>query len=345
MGLIFGADRHGLRARRVPNRFTPAWWCRGPHMQTLWPNLVRRRPGVRLRRERLELPDRDFIDIDWLDNLPPAGEGSRRPIVVVLHGLQGSSRSVYVRGLLRALEPFDWHIAVMHFRGCSGEPNRLARSYHSGETGDFRYVLGLLRRRAPRVPLAAVGYSLGGNVLLKYLGESEAESVLRAAVAVSVPMVLHHAASRLERGFPRVYQWQLLRCMRRAVEAKRSRTDFPLKARDLARLRTFREFDEHVTAPLHGFLDADHYYAMSSARPYLGRIRVPTLLLHARDDPFMTEGVIPDGDELSEAIEFELYDHGGHVGFVAGRWPWRARYWLEERIPAYLRSVLAADEP
>jgi predicted alpha/beta-fold hydrolase len=309
--------------------FVPAWWCRGPHAQTLWARLARRVPEVRFRRERLELPDGDFIDLDWSES----GSG---PIVIVLHGLEGSSGSPYARGLMHAIEQRGWRGVVMHFRGCSGEPNRLARSYHSGDTGDLSCFVNTLRRREPRTPLAVVGYSLGGNVLLKWLGKAGAAAPLRAAVAVSVPFVLGGAADRLNQGFSRLYQWQLLRSLRRNVAEKRRRMRLPLGIEDLSTLRSFRDFDEHVTAPLHGFDGADHYYGVSSSRQYLKGIAVPTLVLHSSDDPFMTEAAIPAKNELSESVALEISPHGGHVGFVAGTWPWRARYWLEQRIPAYL---------
>lgn len=317
----------------APRPFTPAWWCRGPHAQTLWARLARRPPHVALRRERLELPDGDFIDLDWTEK----GGG---PIVIVLHGLEGSSDSPYARGLLRAIECRGWRGVVMHFRGCSGEPNRLARSYHSGDTGDLAFLVTTLRRREPHAPLATVGFSLGGNVLLKWLGKAGGVTPLHAAVAVSVPFVLHGAAARLQQGFSRLYQWRLLRSLRHSVDAKRRHVELPLKIRDLSALKNFRDFDEYITAPLHGFDGADHYYTVSSSRQHLGGITVPTLLLHARDDPFMTESAIPRPDELSESVTLELSPHGGHVGFVAGFWPWRPRYWLDERIPAYLARYL-----
>jgi len=313
--------------------FQPAWWCRGPHAQTLWARLVRQAPEIRFWRERLELPDGDFIDLDWSEH----GSG---PIVIVLHGLEGSSDSPYARGIMQAIERRGWRGVIIHFRGCSSEPNRLARSYHSGDTGDLSHFINTLRRREPRTPLATVGFSLGGNVLLKWLGKAGGAAPLRAAVAVSVPYVLRGAAERLNHGFSRLYQWQLLRSLRGTVVEKRRRIKLPLNIQDLSTLKSFRDFDEYVTAPLHGFDGADHYYTVSSSRQYLKGITVPTLLLHARTDPFMTEKAIPGQNELSESVVLEVSTHGGHVGFVAGAWPWRARYWLEERIPAYLGQYL-----
>jgi hypothetical protein len=314
--------------------FEPAWWCRGPHAQTLWPNLVRRRPEITLRRERLNLPDGDFLDLDWTLN----DDG---PIVVILHGLEGSSRSQYIRGLLKTLKAQGWRGVVLHFRGCSGEPNRLARGYHSGETSDLAWVIDHLRRREPNTPIAAVGYSLGGNVLLKWLGERGAGAPLQAAVAVSVPFVLQEAADRFCRSFSRLYQWALLRSLKRGYQRKFARMPSPLSV-DPARLNRFWDFDHHVTAPLHGFESADHYYRIASSRQYLRGIGVPTLIVHAADDPFMSPAAVPRADEIADAIDFELYSGGGHVGFVSGTWPWRPRYWLEERIPAFLQGRLGA---
>ena len=316
--------------------FQAAWWCRNPHAQTIFPNRLRPRPRLRLTRERVELPDGDFVDVDWSLN----GDG---PIVLLLHGLQGSSRSHYARALGRRIEQAGWRIAVMHFRGCSGEPNRLARSYHSGDTGDVAYVAQLLRQRYPNTPLAAVGVSLGGNVLLKWLGETGSANPLVAAVAVSVPFLLNRAADRLETGFARVYQWDLLVALCRALKVKRRRVPVPLAIDDLSQLRTIRDFDDHVTAPLHGFRDSTHYYAESSSRQFLRNIRVPTLMIQARDDPFMSPDVIPEPSELSSSSCLEVFPHGGHVGFVGGRWPWNPRYYLEERIPEFLQTFLDAQ--
>ncbi len=289
-----------------------------------------------LRTERLDLPDGDFIDLHWTAN-------NGQPIVIVLHGLEGCSQSPYARGLLHALQRIGLRAVVMHFRGCSGTPNRLPRSYHSGDTADFAYLVQTLRQREPDTPLMAVGYSLGGNVLLKWLAEAGTQAPLKAAVAVSVPFVLAQSADRMNKGFSRAYQWKLLKSMRRRIYAKLASMSLNISATDLSSLRSFRQFDDAVTAPLHGFDDADHYYALASCRQYLRAIVVDTLILHARDDPFMTEHVIPATNELSPHVQLELYAAGGHVGFIAGPWPWRAHYWLEQRIPQYLRQRLQHD--
>ncbi len=312
------------------DRFRPAWWLSNRHLQTIWPVFCRARIRLETRRERFELPDGDFIDVDWV------GRGG--PIVIVLHGLQGSAESNYARGLLQQIEARGWRGALMHFRGCSGEANRLPRSYHSGETTDIDWFARELRRREPGTPLAAVAYSLGGNVLLKWLGESGTDNPLTAAVAVSIPFELGTAADSMESGFSRIYQWYLVRKLKRAVRAKMANGSFELSlsSAELDRLRTFREFDDAVTAPMHGFRSARDYYERCSSRQFVDRIETPTLVLHAADDPLMHSGIIPQPEERSAHVAFEVSPNGGHVGFVSGPWPWSARYWLEDRIPEFL---------
>jgi len=302
-------------------------------LQTIYASLFRRAPRLSLRRERIELRDGDFVDLDWTP-------GQRGPVVLVLHGLEGSSDSPYARGMLNVALASGWRGAVMHFRGCSGEPNRLDRSYHSGDTGDLADVVAILRAREDVSTIAVVGYSLGGNVLLKWLGERGREAPLAAAVAVSAPYTLSLAADRLAGGLSRVYQSRLIREMCAKLRRKFADRAAPVDLDAAYGSRDFWEFDDRVTAPLHGFEDVHDYYARSSSRQYLGGIGIPTLILHARDDPFMTPDVVPSRGELSPSTELEVSDHGGHVGFVHGALPWRPRYWLEERIPAFLRHHL-----
>ena len=286
-----------------------------------------------LRRERIELDDGDFLDLDW----SPAAQG---PVVLVLHGLEGSSDSPYARGMLETAHAHGWRGVVMHFRGCSGEPNRLPRSYHSGDTRDLAQVVRILRARHDVPVLTAVGYSMGGNVLLKWLGEQGASVPLVAAVAVSVPYTLSLAAERLARGLSRVYQRRLLDDLRAKLSRKFSGGTSAIDLEQAHSSRNFWEFDDRVTAPLHGFKDVHDYYTRSSSRQYLANIGIPTLMLHAEDDPFMTPQALPSGDELSPSTRLEVSAAGGHVGFIHGRLPWRPRYWLEERIPAFLESHL-----
>jgi predicted alpha/beta-fold hydrolase len=312
---------------------------RNAHAQTLWGSLCRLAPHPVLRRQRLELPDGDFLDLDWGDAAKP-----EQPLVLVLHGLEGSARSPYVRALAWHLEGIGMQALIVHFRGCSGVPNRLMRSYHSGETGDLDLLMRWLRRRWPHRAIGVVGYSLGGNVLLKWLGEHGTAARVEAAVAVSVPMDLAVCAERMQSGMSRLYCWRLVRSLKAKVLRKFRDRSGPLDLARVRRARGFREFDDAVTAPLHGFTSAEDYYRRSSSCAWLAGIRRPTLILHAADDPFMTPAVLPPaGDTLPAELTLELSAHGGHVGFVASRGPLGLLpgYWLEARIGAFLRQQLA----
>lgn len=315
--------------------FTPAWWCRGPHMQTLWPHLFRFRPRPQYRRERVRLSDGDFIDLDW------HGPAPGKIIVVVLHGLEGNSGSHYVRGIVAELAKRNISSVVMHQRGCSGEPNVLDRRYHAGNSIDLREVLALLRHRYQSCWFHAVGYSLGGNVLLKYLGEPE-QVLLDSACAVSVPFVLSDCAERLDQGASRLYRKYLVGQMQRAVREKFRDRPAPIDIDSLSQWRSFFAFDEHVTAPLHGFTGARDYYKRCSSRQFLPGITTPTLIVQALDDPFMTPNVLPKTLELGTGIRFELSRHGGHVGFVSGNLPGLARYWLDRRLCGFIEQAARA---
>jgi predicted alpha/beta-fold hydrolase len=319
----------------VTSEFQPAKLLRNRHLQTLVPNVFLPRPKVELRRERLELPDGDFIDVDWTT-------GAQGPIVLVLHGLEGGIRSHYAAGIMRRIHELGFRGALPHFRGCSGEPNRLPIGYHSGFTQDLEYFSGLLKQQEPDTPLAAVGYSLGGNVLLKWLGESPAAGRLVTGVAVSVPFDLGICSAAIERGLSRIYMWNLMARMRESAKEKFSRIASSITLPDIGRLRTFRQFDDAMTAPLHGYRNADDYYARCSSRFVLKDIRVPTLILHSADDPFMTPAAVPQAEELSAAVRFELSPHGGHVGFVNGSLL-KPNMWLPERIGRHLQEHLRAQ--
>lgn len=308
----------------------PAWWLPGPHLPTLWAARARPRPAVTVVHERCELPDGDFVDLAWVDRT------QHGPLVVILHGLEGGLESPYVRRLLQAVDMRGWGGCLLQFRGCGGTPNRLARSYHSGDTADFALLVDRLQTRFPRRPLLAVGYSMGGNVLLKWLGECGSTAPLAAAVAVSVPFDLAAAAVRLDQGFSRFYQAHLLASLRRKMHAKLARFDCPFDAITLAGARNFRQYDEWVTAPLHGFRDAADYYARASSRQFLPAITVPTLVLHARDDPFLPATAIPAARDCAAPVTLEVHAHGGHVGFVTDPAPGWTHPWLETRVTDYL---------
>ncbi len=318
--------------------FKPAWWSRNPHLQTLWPFLFRRGTSPVYRRQRFELADGDFIDIDWL------GEDEQQPIVVLLHGLEGGSDSHYIRSVSNALATGGLRVAVMHFRGCSGEPNRLARGYHSGDTEDIAAFVDSLLAKEPTTLIAAVGFSLGGNVLLKWCGETGEDCPLQFAIAVSVPFDLTIAAESLASGLSRVYQWWLVRSLRRTTLAKIETGLLDYARNEILRLKTFEQFDDKVTAPLHGFADAADYYHRCSSRPWLSRIRIPALLIQAKDDPFLDASGIPDEHELADSVALEASVHGGHVGFISGAVRTGEQDWLATRIRNYaLEQLSSAD--
>lgn len=313
-------------------QFKPAWWLNNPHLQTMWSSLIRRKHKLSITNERIELQDGDFIDLGWVGT----GTGPR---VLLLHGLNGSVNSHYINGMLCAVQKLGWRAVIMHFRGCSGVPNRLARSYHSGETGDLQTVIKILFEREPESPIYALGFSLGGNVLLKALGENALGSKLKAAVAVSVPFELNKTATYLNIGFSKIYQWRLVGELKKFHRKKFAQMYDPLSNYKLNTLKTFWQFDDTITAPLHGFKDAIEYYRIASCRQYLADIKIPTLIVHAKDDPFTPYDSLPTKNEISSSITLHYTQHGGHVGFVAGNLPWRPIYWLEHHIMEYLANI------
>ena len=325
-----------------PAPFTPALGLSNPHLQTMWGPLWRRKAALERQRERLWLADGDFLDLDW--HGPHEADA---PLVLVLHGLTGSSGSHYVVGQQKALAAHGWASVALNWRGCSGEPNLSPRSYHSGISEDLAATVAHLRAKRPLAPLYAVGYSLGGNVLLKHLGEMGSDCLLQGAVAVSVPFRLDHCSDRIGRGFSKVYQAHFMRAMLAYIKDKQRRFQHDGRADalyalnrlgSLDKLRTFWDFDGQVTAPLNGFIDARDYYRRSSSQYFLGAIRTPTLIIHATDDPFVFPHSVPAASELSPSTQLELHPKGGHVGFVDGSLT-KPGYYLERRIPQWLGAL------
>jgi predicted alpha/beta-fold hydrolase len=286
--------------------------------------------------QRLTLPDGDFVDLAW-----GAEPEKITAIVVLFHGLEGSVRSHYANDMMATLQQQGLLVVLMHFRGCSGELNTLPRAYHSGETEDAQFFLQYLHELYPHVPKMAVGFSLGANMLLKFLGENPQQQYLQAAVAISAPMLLAECANSINQGFSRLYQKYLLGSMLKSLLSKIDIMDYPnnLTAGQVKQIRSFREFDQHVTAPLHGFSGADDYYQQCSAMGFLKNIQIPTLVLHALDDPFMNHKVIPASHELSPLVRLEVSKYGGHVGFMQGT-PWRPQIWLHRRVKDFIGSYL-----
>jgi uncharacterized protein len=331
------------RSRRLPNRpkqeiiYSPAWWIPGGHLQTLWGKLFRRQKAVPTTLERWDTPDGDFIEVHRL-----AGPGGG-PRLMLLHGLEGTVRSHYAQGLLGEAARRGWAADLLIFRSCGSEINRTRRFYHSGETSDVAFVVDRIVEEFPGAPLALAGVSLGGNVLLKFLGERGADlpPALVAAAAISVPFDLGRSSKRVNRGFSRVYQRFFLNSLRRKVREKV--VLFPdLVAPDrVSALRTLEDFDDAITAPLHGYRDASDYYTRASSLPSLAAIRLNTLLLSAVDDPMLPAEVLDDVREAARknpALHIEFVSKGGHAGFVTGSVPWRPFYYAEYRVGEFFAT-------
>lgn len=320
--------------------YSPAWWIPGGHLQTLWGKLFRRQRPAQTVLERWDTPDGDFLEVHRL----AAPEG--RPRVLLLHGLEGTVRSHYAQGLLNEAARRGWGADLLIFRSCGTEPNRARRFYHSGETTDASFALGRVAAEFPASPLAIAGVSLGGNVLLKMLGEKGGDlpAQLRAAAAISVPFDLARSSRRINRGFSRFYQQFFIDSLRKKAQEKAIR--FPdLASQDqIAALRTLEDFDNLITGPLHGFRDAQDYYERSSSLPYLERIRLNTLLLSAVDDPMLPPEVLDEVRQIAQknpALHIDFVAHGGHAGFVTGLWPWRPFYYAEYRVGEFFAATFA----
>lgn len=326
----------------VPRPFAAARWLPGSHAQTLAGKLLRSERPLPVERIRIETPDDDFLDLDLAPD-----PGPESAVVLILHGLEGSSRRAYVRGAMAEITRRGMLAVGMNFRSCSGVPNRQPRFYHSGETGDVAFVLDRLRARFPSRPLAALGFSLGGNMLLRFLGESGGDrpADLAAAVAISVPYDLTEGSRMLESGMMgRLYSGYFLRSLRKKTREKAGLLRDVIDLERALAARSLREFDEAATAPLHGFRDAATYYREASSKPLLPRVRVPTLLMHALDDPFLPPEALPraEADENPWLLP-SFQRRGGHVGFIERGPPHRPSFWVEAEAARYLAWVLEAD--
>jgi hypothetical protein len=307
-------------------------WLRGGHAQTIWPTFMRL-PALPLRRERVETGDGDFWDFDWL--AAPADAGA--PLVVLFHGLEGSAASPYARALFARLTALRWRGVVPHFRGCGGEPNRLPRAYHSGDHVEVAAILGAVRERAPDAPrVFAAGVSLGGSALLNWLGRvgRDAESLVAGTAAISAPLDLSAAGYAIGRGANRLYTRYFLHTLKPKALAMAARFPGLLDPRSLRSIRSMWEFDERVTAPLHGFAGADDYWTRASSKPWLRNVAVPTLVLNARNDPFIPAQSLAHPADVSDAVVLEQPATGGHAGFVTGRAPGRLD-WVPQRLTRF----------
>jgi predicted alpha/beta-fold hydrolase len=324
--------------------YSPAWWIPGGHLQTLWGKLFRRQTPAPTVLERWDTPDGDFLEIHRLAAEPGA------PRMLLLHGLEGTVRSHYAQALLNEAARRGWGADLLIFRSCGSQPNLTRRFYHSGETSDVGFVLDRILDEFPSSPLALAGVSLGGNVLLKFLGErgQNLPPQLKAAAAVSVPFDLARSSRRINRGFSKFYQRFFLNSLRKKAQEKALR--FPdLAPQDrIAALRTLEDFDNLITGPLHGFRDAQDYYARSSSLSYLKDIKLDTLLFSAIDDPMLPSGVLDevrDAARGNRALEVDFVEKGGHAGFITGSVPWRPFYYAEHRVGEFFARQFNASSP
>ncbi|WP_025602359.1 YheT family hydrolase [Burkholderia sp. WSM2230] len=324
-------------------------WLPNKHVQTIVPSLFARRPAVSFRRERWDTPDGDFIDVDWVrhDDSPASamtGDAARpvpaanAPLLVLFHGLEGSSASHYASTLMAAARDYGWHGVVPHFRSCSGELNRLPRFYHLADSNEVDWILRRLRA-VHRGPLVAAGVSLGGNVLLRWLGEQREDAawVIAGAAAVSTPIDVHAGGHALSQGLGMIYTRNFLKTLKQKAEQKLAQFPGLFDRNAMLASRTMYEFDNVVTAPLHGFRDTDDYWSVATTRPLLPHIQVPTLVLNARNDPFLPARALPARHQVSAAVELDQPRHGGHAGFMTGPFPGRID-WLSRRVLGFLEQ-------
>ncbi|WGW00594.1 hydrolase [Vibrio sp. YMD68] len=319
-------------------QFHPATGIKNPHLQTIVPRFIRKNALFEPIWQTLDTPDGDFVDLAWSED-PLSESAIQKPIFVLFHGLEGSFYSPYANGLMHAFAKQGWLSVMMHFRGCSGKPNNLARAYHSGEIEDARFFLNYLNMRFPTNPKVSVGISLGGNMLVNYLAHYQDNPLLDAATIVSAPLDLSACSERIEQGFSKVYRRYLVSSLKKSALHKHRllKGELGLSYQRIKRISKLYEFDELITAPLHGFESAQSYYQRCSGIHRLQDITLPLQIIHAKDDPFMTQAVIPSFI-LPDNINYQLLEHGGHVGFISGSLT-NPGFWLEQVLPDYYETL------
>ncbi len=312
-----------------PKPFKPAFWLKNPHLQTFWPYLFRFRPKPNYQRERVVLPDNDFIDLDWLKQ---PSSVKPKAIVLLIHGLQGCSQSHYIRGFACRLYQADYHVVAVNLRGRSGEMNRQPIFYHAGYSPDLDFLIRKINTDFPCLNLNAIAVSLGGSMLLNWLADTnDATQLINSAAVISVPYLLASCAKRMETGISRIYQFHLVSSLKKATREKLTQMELPNILPSWPQSKTFFEFDDAVTSRLHGFDNVSDYYQKASIKHRLTNISNPLLLIQAKDDPFMSDNVIPNPNHLNSNTLLEVYEHGGHVGFVSAN-GLKPYYWLDQRL-------------
>tara|TARA_Y100000780_G_scaffold111607_1_gene100873 strand:+ start:4551 stop:5582 length:1032 start_codon:yes stop_codon:yes gene_type:complete len=321
--------------------FKPAWWMRNRHLQTIMPRFFRPFHNTRYDLSTINTPDGDFLELAWAK---PQNEHA--PLAIVLHGLEGNINSFYAKGMMKKLKQQGFAVVLMHFRNCSREANRLARAYHSGETEDLRFFINYLKSKFPKRPLFAIGFSLGGNVLAKYLGEQGSKSNLNGAAVVSAPFDLSSSCQVIRKSLGKIYQKYLLDRMKKSMHRKLPQIEqqISLTPEKLMAIDDLWQFDNMLTAPLHGFADAEDYYQQASAKPFLKAIATPTLIVHAKDDPMLSIKAVPNSTDVSEYVTLRISEKGGHVGFISGNNPFKPIYWLERVVPDYFQQLVTKEQ-
>lgn len=331
-----------MQIRRIMSyQFESAWWMSNRHAQTILPRFFRPFQRVDVEYEELTTPDGDFLELAW------SRTGKKdSPLAIVLHGLEGNLDSFYAKGMLKALTQQGFDTVLMHFRNCSRLPNRLPRAYHSGETGDLQFLIQTLKTRLNPSSLFAVGFSLGGNVLAKYLGEQGKQSNLSGAAVVSAPHHLSSSCQVIRKSCFGLYQKYLLDRLKKSSARKYPQIGEAIKLnkQELASINDLWQFDNQLTAPLHGFEGAEDYYAQASAQPFLKHIVTPTLLIHAEDDPMLSLEAVPKAEQVSDQVTLAVSKKGGHVGFIGGKNPFKPEFWLEKAVPHYFQSLLKGQK-
>ena len=319
--------------------FQPAFGLKNRHLQTIYASFFRKFSSTDFEIETFILSDGDFVECYW-QKINHHQENT--PIVILFHGLTGSYKSPYIQGTMKELKEAGFSSVLMHFRGCSGKENLKPKSYHSGDIQDAYEYISSIKKRYPQAKVFAVGFSLGANMLLKLLGEKQNKCQLSAAVGVSAPMVLDACATYMNGGLSKFYQRLLLKDLKKDLEKKYDKFAMeeliPLKRKDIKDIKTFWEFDNVYTAPIHGFSSAQDYYTKSSSKQFLQYIKIPTLIIHAKDDPFMPSTILPN-DIMPKNITLEISKYGGHVGFISGSF-FHPKYWIEKRIVEYYKIFL-----
>jgi len=314
----------------MQHHYRPPFWLVGRHLQTILPALLWPLPEVQYCRTTWDTPDGDFIELDWLEG------NQQQPLVILFHGLEGSSNSHYALRIMAGLQKIGWRGVVVHFRGCGGKPNLKPRSYHSGDSAEIDWILKRLRAEH-QGKIYAVGVSLGGNALLKWLGEEQdsAADTIDKAVAVSAPLALPTTGHVLGSGFNLIYTWLFLKTLRPKALAMIAKYQLAIQPEAITSAKTLWKYDDVFTAPLHGFQGVEDYWEKSNSRPLLKHIRLPTLLINARNDPFLPEKDLPLAEELPANVMLDFPEHGGHVGF-ASHFGHSEQDWLPSRILRFL---------